>query len=316
MLHRNFPLKAASILLAVFLWFWVMLNEQNPVTENVVQAPVAVADIADGLTARHTPTQVEVKLRGLRQDMTEVNLNDAVTASITCRGLGVGDYELEVKVEAPSDLTVLHVRPDTVSVILEEAHTARFPVEIEEAGEAPSGQVVALSCSPSSVLVSGAASQVDRTVRVRAVVDVGSIDGDDSLQVPTRAVDENGADVPGVTIDPPLVKVAAAVRPTDVAKTVPVVLDARGALPADLRLVAIQVDPSAVSITAPPAQAQEVTKIDTAELQLSSIHGNTTRAVRLIAPDGVTLVGGDVARVIVTVAHAAPAEMGEVPPAP
>ena len=52
MLHRNLPLKAASILLAIFLWFWVMLNEENPITQKTVELRVTPQGAQTGLAAR------------------------------------------------------------------------------------------------------------------------------------------------------------------------------------------------------------------------------------------------------------------------
>jgi YbbR domain-containing protein len=301
MLHRNLPLKAASLLLAVFLWFWVMLNEKNPLTEHVVQAAVTATDVPKGLTVRQAPSRVEIKVRGLQQDMADID--SAVRASVSCRGLGAGTYDLEVDVQAPRDITVLSIRPAIVSITLEETRTALFPVELDQAGD-PGDQVIGLSYSPHSAFVSGAVGQVDRTARVRAVVDLAAIEAGASLEVSAGAVDEDGGDVADVSIDPPKVTVTAGSRPVMVSKTVPVVVRTQGALPADLKLVAIQVDPSAVSFTASPGHVERIGAVDTEELQLPSVRGSTTQTLRLIVPEGLRLVGDGKVRVTVTVARA------------
>jgi YbbR domain-containing protein len=132
MLHRNLPLKAASLLLAIFLWFWVMLNEKNPLTERVVQTSVTATGVRTGLAAEQTPSKVSVKVRGLQQDM--ANIDSAVRASVSCRGLGVGTYELEVDVQAPRDVTVLSIHPAVVSITLEETRAALSLTEPEPTG--------------------------------------------------------------------------------------------------------------------------------------------------------------------------------------
>jgi YbbR domain-containing protein len=311
MLHRNLPLKAASLLLAIFLWFWVMLNEKNPLTERVVQAAVTATDVAKGLAAQQTPSRVEIKVRGLQQDM--ISIDSAIKASVSCRGLGVGTYDLQVDVQAPRDVTVLSIRPAIVSITLEETRTALFPVELDQAGD-PGDQVIGLSYSPHSASVSGAIGQVGRTAHVRALVDLAAIKAGASLEVSARAVDENGDDVAHVSVDPPKVTVTAGPRSIVVSKTVPVVVKTRGALPANLKLVAIQVDPSAVSFTAVADHVEPIGMIDTEELQLSAIHGSTTQTLRLIVPEGLQLVGDGKARVLVTVARTPSPGVGSGPP--
>jgi len=133
MLHRNLPLKAASLLLAIFLWFWVMLNEKNPLTEHIVQVVVTATDVPKGLAAQQTPSRVEIKVRGLQQDMADID--SAIKASVSCRGLGVGTYDLEVDVQAPREVTVLSIRPAVVSITLEETRAVSFPPDLDRAGE-------------------------------------------------------------------------------------------------------------------------------------------------------------------------------------
>ena len=44
MLRRNAALKITSLLLALFLWFYVRLTQENPFVEKTLRLPVAIRD--------------------------------------------------------------------------------------------------------------------------------------------------------------------------------------------------------------------------------------------------------------------------------
>ena len=125
MVHRNLPLKAASLVLAVFLWFWVMLNEENPITNKMVELRLTVHGVAAGLAARPQARRVRASLRGLEQDMDD--LQNRALASVSCRGLGEGRHRLAVRVQPPADVSVIAVRPASVVVVMEKAPLRRAP---------------------------------------------------------------------------------------------------------------------------------------------------------------------------------------------
>src|SRR4030042_3667077 len=116
MLYRNLPLKAAAVLLAIFLWFWVMLNEENPILEAPIHTPVVAKDLQPGLALERELSDADVRLRGLRRDMAGVQ--DAVEAVVSCRGLGAGSSRLGVQVRAPEAVTGVSVHPADIPVAL------------------------------------------------------------------------------------------------------------------------------------------------------------------------------------------------------
>jgi len=73
MLHRNLPLKAAAFALAIFLWFWVLLNEQRPIVGTPTKAPITGRPAREEMSARTLP--VVVRTRGqLPTDVTIVSV--------------------------------------------------------------------------------------------------------------------------------------------------------------------------------------------------------------------------------------------------
>jgi YbbR domain-containing protein len=297
MLHRNLPLKAASILLAIFLWFWVMLNEENPLTQRTVEVPVVTQGVQAGLALELGSRTVKVTLRGLEQDMAD--LKNEVHAVVPCVGLAAGSYRLAVRVQPPEDLAVVGVRPMNVQVMLEKIVSQSKPVEVKLVGEPIGGfDVKSADFSPKQVQVSGAGSRVDRTTHVVVTADLARMVPGVPVPVTAHALDGSGVPVEGVDITPPRVNVTAIAERVVVTETLPVVPRTQGALPRGLRLVSVQVDPPIVTLVLPAARAGEMTHIDTEALNLSSVRGNVSRAIRLVVPQGASLAEDE--RVTVT----------------
>ncbi len=307
MLHRNLPLKAASLLLAIFLWFWVMLNEENPILEVPVQARVVARDIQAGLALQRELADVQVRLRGLKRDMGD--LKGAVEAFVSCRGLGPGSYRLGIQVRAPDTVTVVGVHPADVSVVLEKIVSAGRPVELQRTGDPPAGyELVDTTYSPTTVRVSGAQSAVDRAARVLVTVDLARVVPGVPISLPAHAIDSSGNEVEDVSVAPARVTVMAEMQPVVVSRTLPVVVRTRGSLPVGLELAAVQVEPAMVTVVLPASRVEEITHVDTEELPLSGARGSFTRDLRLIVPDGVNLMGAPAAKVTVKIAHASSPE--------
>ena len=308
MLLRNLPLKAAAVLLAIFLWFWVMLNEENPILEVPVHKPVVAKDLKPGLALQRELSDADVRLRGLKGDME--GIREAVDAFVSCRGLGAGSYRLGVQVRAPENVTVIGVHPADVSVVLEDIVSANRPVELQRTGDPPAGyELLDTSYSPKTVRVSGAQSQVDRAARVLVTMDLARVVPGVPISLSPRAVDSAGDEVRNVSIAPPRVTVIAEMQPVVVSRTLPVVVRTRGVLPAGLELASVQVSPAMVTVVLPASHVGDVTQIDTEELSLSEAQGSFTRNLRLIVPEGANLMGDPEVRVTVKIAQEArPAE--------
>jgi YbbR domain-containing protein len=77
--------------------------------------PVHLRDLRAALSAQAVPAVVEVLLRGTRESVSKVTAGD-VTAFVDLDGLGVGEYTLPVRVEAPPAAGAVRIEPATVQV--------------------------------------------------------------------------------------------------------------------------------------------------------------------------------------------------------
>jgi YbbR domain-containing protein len=81
----------------------------------LLDQPVHLRGLRAALSARAVPAVVEVLLRGTRESVSNVSVED-VTAFVDLSGLGVGDYTLPVRVDTPSAAGAVRIEPATVQV--------------------------------------------------------------------------------------------------------------------------------------------------------------------------------------------------------
>lgn len=305
MLHRNLPLKAFSLLLAVFLWAWVLLNEKSPILDKVVNVTIATEGLPSGLALQREPPEAQIKVRGLRRDMNEIE--ERVEAFISCQGLETGDHRLEVQYRAPDTVTVVSVRPSQVPVTVEDIISGSRPVELRVVGElAPGYELISADHSPKVVRVTGPRSRVERVSRVLVTMDLSRAVPQVPIALPMRAVDSSGNTVRGVTLSPPRANVTVSMKSVITSSTVPIIVRTTGALPSGLRIASVRVNPPMATILGAAETVRAVEHIETESLPLDSVTGSFTRQLRLIAPAEVNLLTGPTVKVSVTVQSTEP----------
>jgi YbbR domain-containing protein len=305
MLHRNLSLKAAAFALAVFLWFWVLTNQRNPMVSDNVMADVRVQDIAAGLALERAPESVRVSLRGSRQDMADIGRR--VQAYVSAAGLGPGRHALPVKVQAPDSTTVVSVTPSAQSISLEPLVTQVKTVEVKLVGELPVGyEFLRADSTPRYVHLSGPKSRVDQVMRVVATVDLQRVVPEIPVAVPVAAVDEVGARVDGVATSPQQINVRVQTKREVASRMVPVMVPTSGSLPDGLRMTSVEVKPPMVAIFGSTGSVAGVSYVTTKPLALDDITGSVIRTLDLVVPDGLQVVASAQVTVRVKVARELP----------
>jgi YbbR domain-containing protein len=77
--------------------------------------PVHLRNLSAGVDAQVSPSNVDLVLRGSRQALARLGAAE-VTAFVDLAGLGVGDYTIDVRVEAGTEVGASRVDPSTVQV--------------------------------------------------------------------------------------------------------------------------------------------------------------------------------------------------------
>jgi YbbR domain-containing protein len=93
----------------------------GPAERTVRERPIHLRDVGALVQAQAFPPTVEVVLRGTRQSLGRVNV-DEVAAFVELGGVGAGDYSMAVRVDAPPDVGVVRISPETVQVKVTNVH--------------------------------------------------------------------------------------------------------------------------------------------------------------------------------------------------
>lgn len=291
MLHRNLPLKAASLAVAVFLWFWVLFTQRTVIVETTTRGPIAARELAPDLALESELPVAEVKLRGRKDDLGE--RAPRVEAFVSCRGLRAGHYLLPVEVAAPPAVTVVEVRPARVEVAIEPVVKESRLVETTLTGSlSPEYELLGAEVSPKYARVSGPRSRVSQVARLVAAVDLSEVAPELPAAAAVEAVDARGNLVAGVTVTPARVAISLSVRQVAISRAVPVVLRSRGNPPRGYRVVSARVEPAIVTISGPANKVLPVREVETEEVSLEGVTARMARRVPLVVPEGTRVLGG------------------------
>lgn len=206
-----------SLVLAFGLWAWVTYENDPETTRVLGGLTVSLEDLPSNFEIVGEPPTVDVTIQGPQSIVTPLE-RDNIIASVDMEDtIQTGEHELDVKIDAPSDVRIRDVAPDSITVEIDEMSSrSDISLHLEEPDDVPSNyQVRTIDFEPETVNVSGpnrTLEQVDH-----AVIDV-EIDGRTSSftdSIEPILVDENGNELSGVTLDPGEV-------------TVTVTLDVRG----------------------------------------------------------------------------------------
>jgi YbbR domain-containing protein len=286
MLRRNPGLKLFALLLAAFLWYSITKTERD--AERVVELPVSLRRIPDGLSMTTMPTKpVTVTLRGPRTILDNVDERKTrLQVSLADAQIGDNRFDLSGSMltpELPRSLKAVRFDPPSLTLRADRRVSRRLPVKPDLAGSPALGYTVA----ESSVVP----DQIDVTGPARIV--------DELKQVTTEPIDLRGASEtvqqslllervdPSITFVPDVVRVTVTLEETLVSR--------------EFQKVRVSVPPSVTEVVPPtvdvtirgPQRLLHNLKLDpdAVTVDVSQLPpGTHTVDVIVSLPDGLTVV--------------------------
>ena len=289
MLKNNTVLKILSLLIAIFLWFYVM-GEVNPtITKTISNIPVQLLN-GDTLEQRGLAVQgdsefvVSIEVQGKRAELNSLEKSE-FKATADLFGYKEGENEVPVTVEVPDNITLKAIKNPKIKVTLEELVSVYKTVTVDFAGKTESGtEPGSVTVSPEEIEVKGAKSSVDSVRTVKAEIDASKItDEEKSFNVEPQAVDKNGDLVSGVSLSAKTVQVGAVLYYT---KTVPLKVEVKGSVPEEYQVTDMSV-PEKISIRGPKAALDEITSISAEPVDISGVTASTTLEIQPKLPEGI-----------------------------
>ncbi len=298
---KNWIAKLLCLLLALGLWFYIA-NEGFQLQKVAGGVPLETANLDNGLAVTEDLGTVQLSVRpqqGLRKSISP----DSFEAYVDLEGLGVGAYELPVKVSSSdTEIQVLEINPSKVKVTLDRKVTKAFSVTAKVEGQVGTGYLVGDSkISPTEVVVSGAEGLVGSIATVVADVKLVGDLSEIRKTVELKAISTAGQVIKNVTIEPKTAEITIGVSQESDVKTVGVKVKTINQPKDGYFIKSLTANPSTVVLRGQRDVLQPIEYIETKEVDLKDLTSSTERTVGLILPEGAILDGSETVKISIAI---------------
>jgi YbbR domain-containing protein len=295
--NQKIMVVVISILLAFFLWLYVM-GEKNPVqSKQINDVPVSLTNME--LVAKSnlavSPEQsfaIDINVTGRAFDISKISASDIkieadlggsikkgynnIPIKITCSQKGIN-------VVSKSGLSYISVKLDVLAEKL-------VPVIVNVRGNVKDGYGYTKPLvRPSEVKVSGPAEYVDTVFATVGEINISGNYTNISGSISLIPQDKNGTPVSHINISPKYVDATVSIKPS---KEVPVKVNTYGAVGTGKILSDISPQVKSVVIIGDSKYLDKINVINTTALDLSKITNSSTIPLALNVPIGVNVVDG------------------------
>jgi YbbR domain-containing protein len=298
---HDWLLKLGAIALATLLYVGLVATQDT----NTYPGPIPVAYV-------HLPTNTVVTNQ--LKDLEEVryiapagfgNLTASdFTATVDLANVQASGLPTSVPVVVQANdprVTIVDIRPRTISVVLDQSLSSKVPVSVVRAAAAPGVTVGTTTVTPDQATILGAASAVNRVVAVQVNVTLDPTGLDFDKEVAGVPVDVTGTVVTGVNVLPRTIHVTIPQITNAQTRTLPVNPVLTGTPAPGFRISGIEVLPLTALLQGDANQLVKLTQVDTAPVAVTGATRDVSSVVTLALPTGVATVGAGTVTVTVHV---------------
>ncbi|MCI1751280.1 MAG: CdaR family protein [Megasphaera cerevisiae] len=269
-LGKKWQLKIICLLLAIVLWF-LIINEQNPISEGSYTVPVTVENLDAQYITSNVPKTVYVRLSGPRNTIINVGPSD-IRAYIDLSNAQEGEMEVPVRLEIPHG-TELKKQSMTSAKITVDVYTVReFILTSRLAGKMDDTAFVSsLKMVPEKVVVSGARRLIKQVSKAIVEIPVAGKSEDFSIMAPIHLEAADGSRIDGLEMTPWQSSVKVMIGHNAVTKVVPVGVATYGHLASSVTLKSIKADPETVEIKGEAGAVNGLSRIDLMPISLEGL---------------------------------------------
>lgn len=298
---KNWLAKIICLLLALGFWFYIA-NDGFELQKVSGGVPLRVVNLQADLAVMEDLGTVQLSVRppqGLRKNISP----ESFEAYVDLEGLGIGSYDLPVKVSADDpEMQVYEINPKNVSVTLDRKVSKIFSVTPKIEGQIGTGYLLGDSqISPFEVTVSGAEGLIGSVSAVVAEVRLAGELSEIRKTVELKAQTSEGQTIKNVTMDPKTAEIAIGVfQETDI-KTVGVKIKTINQPQEGYFIRSLTADPVTVVLRGRRDVLQPIEYIETREIDLRDLTANAERNASLVFPEGVTVDGSKTIKVLIMI---------------
>lgn len=295
MIRNKNVLRLLSVVLALFLWFYVVAVE-NPYSERkITKIPIQFVNQEElesrGLAIDYSDVQtIDVVISGSRSDVMKVSA-DEITATADLTGYEKGKNYANITIKVPSKVELVDQRIQVIPITVEKLQAAKKKLNIQFTGTASKEKEAKLFAQDiEQIKVSGAQSQVAKVSKVFADLDVSRLtDNSKKYSLKIYAADAKGKEITGVELSHTKVSVQAGLYSI---KSVPLSLDLKGEPAAEYRVSALDA-PKTVKIAGFADKLEKIDKLVSNPIYLSDLTESKKIPIEITLPEGVELAEQD-----------------------
>ncbi len=281
-LDKKWQLKIVCLLLAIVLWF-VIINEQNPLSEGSYTVPITVENLDSQYITSNVPKTVYVRLSGPRNTIINVGPSD-IKAYIDLSNVQEG--EVPVHVEIPGG-TELKKQSMTSTKITVDVYTVKeFKLTPHVVGKLGDKDFISdLKIVPEKVVVSGARRLIQQVNQAVVDIPVNQRNGDFAIMAPIHLYQADGTPVEGLEMTPWQSNVKVTIAHNAITKTVPLNLNVQG----ETAWKTVSVQPTAVVVKGEADTLKNIDTIDLPDIDIENMTEEKTWKVLIPPIDGVVM---------------------------
>lgn len=303
---KQIIIRIACIVASFCLWLYIN-NYENPIkTYKVKNVTVEVLnqDLLKQNNFVLSPNQsfqINLTIKGSAVDVYSAKASDfKLVADLSSYALKKGDNRIPVKIEkCPNDINVVQTDSLWVDVNLDEYAQKTVSVNTNIQGKPQTGRYSSeATVNPRNVTVSGPAKNIKLVDHVEVNVNITNLSSDAELKVVPEPVDAKGNLISDVKVQPGTINVTVPIRK---AKSVGVNVKTSGQPSSKISIKSIYSEQNYVDIIGSQSELDNVDAIDTENIDLTNVTGDTEIKAKLNVPKNIKLVGSDTVLVKITV---------------
>lgn len=298
-LDKRWQLKIVCLLLAIILWF-LIINEQNPVSEGSYTVPVVIENLDSQYITSNVPKTVYVRLSGPRNTIINVGPSD-IKAYIDLADAQEGDMDVPIRIEIPSGTELKKQSMATAKITVDVYAVREFNLTPHLVGKMDKDSFISnLKIVPEKVVVSGARRLIQKVDKAVVEIPVGDKNEDFSLMAQIHLLAADGSKVDGLEMTPWQSNLRVSIGHNAASKKVSVHVTSYGTVSDGVTLKALKADPDEVEVRGDANVLQGVSRIDLTPVNVQGLAEDKEWKI-LVSPINGVIVNPDVVDVTATV---------------
>lgn len=275
------------------MWF-VIINEQNPLSEGSYTVPITVENLNSQYITSNVPKTVYVRLSGPRNTIINVGPSD-IKAYIDLSDVQEGTVDVPIHVEIPSG-TELKKQSMTSTKITVDVYTVKeFKLTPHIVGNLDEKDFISeLKIVPEKVVVSGARRLIQEVSQAVIEVPVNQRNSDFALMAPIRLYDSEGSPVEGLEMTPWQSNVKVTIGHDAMSKSVPLNVNITGQT--ENKTVTIQ--PTSIQIRGSADTLRSISSIDLPDINVENMKEEKSWKVIIPPVDGINMYPDEIEAVL------------------